>query len=336
MDAADGRDRIRIGAIVGPTAVGKSELALAVAPAVRAEIVSIDSTAVYRGMDIGTDKPTPAARRLVPHHLLDLVDPDDTFTVARFREAADRAIRDVAARGRHPLLVGASGLHLRAVLRGFQFPEGAPTPEERRAWEEILARQGVEALSERLRALDPAAWAEVDRKNPRRLIRALERATARRRAGHPGEGPAGAAALARAVPPPYDALVVGLHMDRERLYRRIAERVERELRDGLVEEARSLLARYPADLVAFRALGYKEVIGYLRGEYDEEGLRAVLVRNTRRLAKKQYTWFRREPGILWLDVGKRGDSAIPTLVRWFDAFFASGARPDAEESDPAP
>lgn len=334
MDGAEGGPPIRVGALVGPTAVGKSALALAVARRIGAELLSADSTAVYRGMDIGTDKPRPEERRLVRYHLLDLADPDDTFNVARYREAADRVIHAIAERGGKPLLVGGSGLYVRAVLQRYAFGGGPANPERRAAWLEEWNAGGPGRLLERLRELDPAAARDMDPRNPRRLVRALERAYHRPRAeSGTGDGPS---RQGTSSPGPYESLVVGLTMDRARLHRRIEERVDRELGEGLVDEVRRLLERYPEDLPAFSALGYKEVIGFLRGRHDLPETRRILVRNTRRFARRQYTWFRREPGIVWLDLDRRPEAPENVLVLWFDRFFRCGIRPAAPETDPAP
>lgn len=311
--------RIRVGAIVGPTAVGKSDLAVDVAERIGAEILSADSTAVYRGMDIGTDKPPLEARRRVPHHLIDLVDPDEPFNVVRYCEEAECAVRAVVARGRRPLFVGGTGLYVRAATLGYRFNPAPPDPALREALWELAGREGPEAVHRRLEAVDPESARRIDPHNTRRVIRALE--------VHAQTGiPFSQWSRRPAEPPPYDRLVVGLTRDRARLYARVEARVHRELNDGLVDEVRRLLARYPADLPAFQALGYKEVIGYLQGRYDYAQMVAILTRNTRRFAKRQYTWFRREPGIVWLDLDATEDPAT-VLAEWFDAFFSEGRRP---------
>ncbi|MBE3589423.1 MAG: tRNA (adenosine(37)-N6)-dimethylallyltransferase MiaA [Firmicutes bacterium] len=320
-------ERPRVGAIVGPTAVGKSELAVEVAERVGAEILSADSTAVYRGMDIGTDKPPPEVRRRVPHHLIDLVDPDEPFHVVRYCEEAARAVREVLARGRRPLFVGGTGLYVRAATLGYRFNPAPPDPRLRRALWELAEREGPVAVHRRLAAVDAEAARRIDPHNTRRVIRALE--------VHAQTGVPFSRWLREGAEPPYERLVVGLTRARAHLYARVEERVHRELRDGLVEEVRRLLERYPPDLPAFQALGYKEVIGHLQGRYGYEEMVALLVRNTRRFAKRQYTWFRREPGIVWLDLDRVEEPAA-LLAGWFRAFFEEGRRPAPvhPQSDP--
>lgn len=305
---------IRLLVILGPTAVGKTDLALDLAPRLGGEIVSADSTQVYRGMDIGTDKPPPEARRRVPHHLVDLRDPDEGFDVATYQRLAGEAVANIAARGRLPMLVGGSGLYIRAVVEGYQFLPAGADPAVREELARRAAERGAEDLLSELVAVDPAAARAIGPGNTRRLIRALE---VYRVTGRP-------ISTAHRQPPPYHTLKLGLTRHREELYRRIEARVERELADGLVEEVAGLLRRYPPDLPAFQAVGYKEVIGYLQGRYDRTAMVALLKRNTRRLAKKQMTWFRRERDVIWLDAGaydRRGLAAAAEAVvrrRWPD------------------
>ncbi len=297
------RARLPVVAVLGPTAVGKSRFALLLARRVGGEIVSADSAMVYRGLDVGTDKPSPEERAAVPHHLVDVADPDEPFSVADFVRLAARAVEEVLARGRLPLLVGGTGLWIRALLAGYRLPPVPPDPNLRRRLAEEAERSGPEALHARLAALDPERAAEVDPRNVRRVIRALEVCL---RGGVP------ASSLARRrAPSPYDALKVGLTRERGELYRLIDARVERQLAAGLVEEVRGLLARgYPPDLQAFQALGYKEVIAHLRGDCSREEMVRILQRNTRRYAKRQLTWFRREPDVVWFDLSARSEDDV--------------------------
>lgn len=287
-------------AILGPTAVGKSRLALRLAPLVGGEIVSADSAMVYRGMNVGTDKPTPADMARVPHHLVDVVDPDEPFNVSDFQRLAGRAVEDILARGRLPLLVGGTGLWIRALLEGYSLPAVPPDPVLRRELAAEAERVGPEALHARLARLDPKAAAAIGPRNARRLIRALEVCLA--------TGLPFSLVGRRAQPPPYDALKVGLVRPRDELYRLIDERVEGQLARGLVEEVRGLLARgYDPRLQAFQALGYKEVIAYLHGACSYSEMVRVLKRNTRRYAKRQLTWLRREHHLQWIDLSVEGE-----------------------------
>ncbi|MBI4279830.1 MAG: tRNA (adenosine(37)-N6)-dimethylallyltransferase MiaA [Armatimonadetes bacterium] len=281
--------------IVGPTAVGKTAVAIEVARRTGGEIICADSRTIYRGMNIGTAKPTPEQRCEVPHHLLDVASPDDVFTVARYRELAEAAIADIHARGRLPLLVGGTGLYVRAVVDGLSIPRTPPDWELRARLEEEERRGGAGTLHARLRRVDPDAAARIHPRNLRRIIRALEVHAA---TGQP------ISRLQQRHAPAYRVLLVGLTVDRARLYARIADRVPGQLAAGLVEEVRVLLARgYPRDGPAMEGLGYKEMIGYLDGQYDYETAVRVLVRNTRRYAKRQWAWFRRDSRVHWIDVG---------------------------------
>lgn len=284
--------------ILGPTAVGKSGLALDLARRLGGEIVSADSAQVYRGMDIGTDKPPPAVTAGVPHHLLDVRDPDEGFSVSEFITLAREAIAGIAGRDRLPILAGGTGLYIRALTAGYELPPAAPDPALRAELAREAAEAGPEAVFRRLQALDPEAAARVDPRNVRRVIRAVEVALSGGTGVPPGGRPAGHGAAQ-----PYDALKIGLTRDRDDLYQRIDARVDEQLARGLMEEVRRLLARgYPPDLPAFQALGYKEVITYLQGVVDHDEMVRALKRNTRRYAKRQWTWFRREEGVTWFNV----------------------------------
>lgn len=281
--------------ICGPTAVGKTAASVEVAKAVGGEIICADSRTVYRYMDIGTAKPTEEQRRQVPHHLLDVVDPSEVFTVVQFRDLAEEAIRNIHGRGRIPLLVGGTGLYIRAVVDGLTIPMVPPNWELRARLEEEARRVGPQALHRRLAEVDPVSAQRIPPGNVRRVIRALEVYEV---TGRP------ISSLQSRMGSPYAVTMVGLTMDRSKLYARIAARVHEQIRQGLIEEVRSLLARgYSRDLPAMQGLGYKEIVGYLEGEYPlEEAIRRVIV-NTRRYAKRQFTWFLREPRIQWIDVG---------------------------------
>jgi tRNA dimethylallyltransferase len=278
---------------VGPTASGKSDLAMALArrhPDL--ELVSIDSMQVYRGMDVGTAKPTAAERAEVPHHLLDLVDPCDEFSVAEFRDAYDVALAGIADRGHRALAVGGTGLYVRAVLDRLDLPGRYP---EARA--ELDADPDTVALHRRLVALDPVAAARMEPTNRRRVVRALEVTIG---AGRPFSsfGPG------LDHHPPLATTVVGLRLPRDELDRRIAERVARHLDQGLAEEVVRLRATFPRwSRTASQALGYREVIEHLDGKRDRSQVEAEIITRTRRFARRQQRWYRRDPRIVWVDAG---------------------------------
>jgi len=277
-------------AVVGPTASGKSALAVEVALALDGEVVNADAFQLYRGMDVGTAKPTGAERRTVPHHLLDVLDVTQEATVAGYQRAAAAVLDDVAARGRPAVLVGGSGLYVRAVLDGLEIP---PTdPAVRARLEAELATVGSPALHARLAESDPAAAAAILPTNGRRVVRALEVGTL---TGRPFRATLPAGAYAR------PAVQVGLDVPRDVLDERIAARVDRMWRDGLVEEVRRLDAEgLSRGRTAARALGYAQVLRLLAGELTDDEARAQTVAVTRRYARRQESWFRRDPRVTWL------------------------------------
>ena len=273
-------------AIVGPTAAGKSAFTLRLACRMPgAVIVSADSRQVYRGLDVGTAKPTPEEQALAPHRLIDVVDPDQPFSLADYQRLAYAAI-DGADR---PFLVGGTGLYVQAVVDGFVLPPAPPDPSLR------AAQLRPVALLARLRELDPAAAEAIDAANPYRLLRAVERA------GRP-----------LTAEPRYEALQVGLTSDRAELYRRSDERVDRMLAAGWLDEVRRLLERYPPDLPALTGLGYRELIRHLQGELPLDEAVALIKRRTRQFIKRQQTWFKRDARIHWFDVTRPGWMAQAT------------------------
>jgi tRNA dimethylallyltransferase len=280
--------------LVGPTAVGKTAAALALAERLDAEIVSADSRYLYRGMDIGTAKPSPAELAHVPHHLVDVTTPDRPWSLAEYQAAAYGAIDGILARRRLPLLVGGTGQYVRAVVEGWQLPPGQPAGALRAELEALLAAEGLPALVERLRAVDPASARQVDLRNPRRVIRALEVATLT------GES---FVAQRRRRPPPYAVRLLGLTLPRPELYARIDARVESMLAQGLVAEVQRLVAQgYSWDLPAMSALGYREIGQYLRGECDLPEAARRLKRATRQFVRRQANWFKlADPAISWFE-----------------------------------
>ena len=278
--------------IVGPTAVGKTHLALRLAGEVGAEIVSADSRQVYRGMDVGTDKPTAEERQRVPHHLVDIVNPDEEFTLARYQDLAYAAIDDVLARGKVPFLVGGTGLYIKAVMEGWNIPRVRPNEALRTELYQEAEVKGGEALHARLHQVDPVAAEKIDPRNVRRVIRALE---VYLETGRP------ISELQRRRPPPYRVLQIGLTMARAALYRRIDQRVDRMIERGLVEEVRGLVEQgYGYELPAMSGLGYRQIGCYLRGEISLEEAIRLIKRDTRRFVRQQYNWFRLDDeGIRW-------------------------------------
>lgn len=292
-----GREPLRIPlvGIVGPTASGKTDLALALARRVDAEILVADSRQVYRGMDVGTAKPDAAARHRVPHHLLDLVRPDEPFSVADWVDRARRVIPEVNHRGRLPMLVGGTGLYVEALVEGHDYASQPWSPEHREALTAELEADGLAPLVERLARLDPDAASRTDLRNPRRVLRALERVVA---------GPGGAPGATA-----YDGPVVLLGLSRPRpvLYARIDRRARQLFETGgLIDEVRALReAGYGPGLRPMTGHGYAEAGNVLDGRWGIEEAIDVTARRTRQYAKRQLAWFGRDRRIVWLAAGER-------------------------------
>jgi len=282
---------------------------LALARRLPAEIVCADSRVIYRGLDIGTAKPSRAERAAVPHHLVDVADPNEIFTLTQYQRAAEAAVAQIRERGRVPLLVGGTGLYLRAVVDGFAVPAAPPDWALRACLEDEERVGGPGTLHRRLAEVDPAAAARVHPRNVRRIIRALE---VYHRTGAPISAlqramPAGGPALGDASDRPASGeppLMVALTIDRGELAARIDRRIDQYLAEGLVEEVRRLLdAGYPPTLPALQAVGYKELIPHVTGLIPLDVAVGRLRQNTRRYAKRQWTWLRADPRYRWIDVG---------------------------------
>lgn len=285
---------IKLLAIVGPTASGKSALAMEVAQAFNGEIICADSRTIYRGMNIGTAKPTAADQALVPHHLLDIAWPDQSYTAAEFKLAANRLIAEIQARGRLPILCGGTGLYLYAVLYDYQFPAG-PDNELRQR----LQKLSIDQLISRLEQVNPEAASSIDLRNPRRVIRAIEtdgqpRQQSRLRGG---------------------SRLIGLRPDPAQLNRHIEARTKQMVAAGLAAEVKDLIDRFGADLEAFRSPGYAEMIDYLDGRIDLSEAERLIELHTRQLAKRQLTWFKRNQEIEWFEDPDRANAYIASLLR---------------------
>jgi tRNA dimethylallyltransferase len=294
-------------AIVGPTAVGKSKLAISIAQRFDGEIVNADSRQVYRYMDIGTAKPSPDDREIVPHHLIDIIAPDESFSVALYQELAYRAIEDIQHRGKLPLLVGGSGLYLWAVVEGWQIPQVPPDPEFRHSLSERAAREGSQVLYEELRRVDPMTAEKMDQRNVRRVIRALE---IHRATGLPFSQ------FQQKRSPPFQTILIGLTTDREELYRIIDSRVDSMLNQGLAEEVQSLIERgYSTDLPSMITLSYKQIGLYLQGKEDLPTAIQQIKFETHRFARHQYAWFHLDDSrIHWFDIKEAIEPAILDLI----------------------
>jgi tRNA dimethylallyltransferase len=297
--------------LVGPTAVGKSAVVAALAARRSLEVVVADSLQVYRGLDVGTAKPTPAERARIPHHLVDLLDPTAPFTAAEFAALARRAVEGIAARGRLPVVAGGTGLYVRAFLRGpLAGPGGDPALRAHLRAE--ADRLGATGLHARLAAVDPAAAARIHPHNVVRVLRALE-------LYHLAGRPPSALRRWSAGPPPPGVLLAGLRRGRDDLAARIEARTRAMLEAGLLGEVRGLLARgIPRHAKPLGAIGYREMVEHLEGRITLGEAARRMARDTRRYAKRQMTWFRREPGLCWIDLRpetRAGEVAEEILAR---------------------
>ncbi|MCI1696674.1 tRNA (adenosine(37)-N6)-dimethylallyltransferase MiaA [Aneurinibacillus aneurinilyticus] len=282
-------------AIVGPTSVGKTALSLELGRRFAGEIISGDSMQFYRGMDIGTAKATESERLLVPHHLIDIRDPDEEITVAEFQQLCTECIATINGRGKLPMLVGGTGLYVQSVLYDYKFSTAGEDEAYREELTVFAEIHGREALHAKLLDIDPETAGRLHPNDVKRIIRALEI--------YHVTGTPMSQYQSRSEESPYDLLLVGLNMDRALLYERINQRVDIMIAEGLIEEVKKLMAQgYDASLRSMQALGYKEMIAYINGALAYEEAIELLKKRTRNFAKRQLTWFRAMKDIVWFDV----------------------------------
>jgi tRNA dimethylallyltransferase len=303
-------------AILGPTATGKSALAFALAERYGGEIINCDSTAVFRGFDIGTDKTAPADRRGIPHHVIDIADPTEEYTAAQFARDASAAIRDIHARGKLPLLVGGTGFYFRALTRGL-FPGPGRDKGLRDRLESIAARRGVEFVHRMLARVDPESGRRIQPRDLKRLVRALEVffLTGRPLTSH----------FADTVSPipDVDVLAIALRMPAAAISERVTRRVDGQFARGLLDEVRTLLARgIPETARPFGGLVYRQALEHLRGARDEASTRALIAQENRRYARRQLIWFRKEPNLSWFDGPGESATTIAAVTRLVDTYVA--------------
>jgi len=300
----------RLVAIVGPTGVGKSRLALHLAQTLNGEIISADSRQIYRYMNIGTAKPTSQELSLVPHHLIDIVNPDEGFNLSQYQQLAYRAIEDIQRRNKLALLVGGSGLYVWSVVEGWGIPEVPPNTELRHRLERETVEVGKDKLYQELMKVDPMAAQRIDPRNVRRTIRALEVYTTTKTPF---------SQLQYKQAPPFDILIVGLTADRAELYHRIDLRVDAMMKQGLVAEVKNLVDMgYDFNLPAMSGIGYKQIGMFLRGELTLEAAIQQIKFETHRFVRHQYAWFRlKDDRIKWFNIQNRPESEIITLLSKF-------------------
>lgn len=285
--------------LTGPTAVGKTSLSIAFAKAVDGEIISADSMQVYRKMDIGSAKIRPEEMEGVPHHLVDVLDPEEDFHIVKFQQMAKAAMAEIYSRGKIPVLTGGTGFYIQSVTRDIDFTQAEQEDDYRRELENLAGEKGGQFLHAMLKELDPKSAREIHPNNVKRVIRALE-------FYHQNGTPISAHNEAQKKnESPYNLAYFVLNMPRELLYRRIDLRVDQMLKQGLLEEVKGLQREgLHRGMVSMQGLGYKEILAYLEGEYPLEEAIRILKRDTRHFAKRQLTWFRREPEVTWVDKDK--------------------------------
>jgi tRNA dimethylallyltransferase len=301
MICGENGEKLPMIVLTGPTAVGKTKLSIALAKAVKGEIISADSMQVYRHMDIGSAKITEEEMQDVPHHLINVLEPQEAFNVVIFKEMCEKALRDIYRRGHIPIVTGGTGFYIQALLRDIDFTENQENAEYRASLEGLAAREGTEALYQMLLRADPEAAQSIHQNNTKRIIRALEyyKLTGQKISAHNEQEKQKTEA--------YRSCYFVLNDLRERLYERIEQRIDEMLGQGLVEEVRKLQAMgCHRGMVSMQGLGYKEILSYLEGEYTYEQAVEILKRDTRHFAKRQLTWFRRENGVIWINKNEFG------------------------------
>jgi tRNA dimethylallyltransferase len=299
-------------AVLGPTATGKSTLALEIAARHRGEIVNCDSTAVYRGFDIGTDKIAPDERRGIPHHLIDIVDSREEYTAAQYARDAAECIRDIQSRGRLPILVGGTGFYFRALTRGL-FPGPGADPALRARLEAIAARRDVTLLHRMLQKVDPVSAQRIQPRDLKRLVRALEVffLTGRPLTEHFAE--------TSSPIPDVEMLAIGLRLPAAAISERVTRRVDQQFERGLLDEVRTLLAAgVPEAARPFGGLVYRQALEHLHGVRDEAATRALIAQENRRYARRQLIWFRKEPTLVWFDGPGESVSVIAAVLEWIN------------------
>ena len=307
-------------AILGPTATGKSALALALAERFDGEIINCDSTAVYRGFDIGTDKIAPEDRRGIPHHLIDIADPTDEYTAAQFARDAARVVRDIHGRGRLPMVVGGTGFYYRALTRGL-FPGPGKDAALRRRLESIAERRGVAFLHRMLKRVDAGSALRIQPRDLKRLVRALEVyfLTGRPLTAHFAD---------TASPlPDVDVIAIALRLPAPATSERVTRRVDQQFERGLLDEIRTLLDRgIPETARPFGGLVYRQALEHLHGLRDEAATRALIAQENRRYARRQLIWFRKEPNLVWFDGPGESSSTIAAVTSLIDTRLQETSR----------
>lgn len=281
--------------ICGPTASGKTALSIELAKKIDGEIISADSMQIYEDMDIGTAKPSKEEMDGIPHHLIGYVSPEERYSVARYKKDSIKKIEEVLQRGKYPIIVGGTGLYVDSLVNGVEYDDIKIDLEYRSKLEELAEKQGLEFVYDKAMQVDPVAMKKISKNDKKRIFRVLEiyNATGKTKTDQEIES--------RRKENPYDFKVFGINIEREKLYERINLRVDIMMKQGLVQEVENIVKKYKGFPTSMQALGYKEVIEYLKGEVNEEEMVEKIKRESRRYAKRQITWFKRNENIIWLD-----------------------------------
>lgn len=297
----------RVIVIVGPTASGKTSASIKLAKLIDGEIISADSMQIYKEMNIGTAKPSVEEMDGIKHHLIDVVSPDEKYNVTLYKKMAEAAIEEILAKGKTPIIVGGTGLYTSTLINGIEFSEVNEDKEFREEMMKLAEERGIDFLHNKLREVDPLSAENIDKNNVRRVVRALEiyKVTGKTKTQLDKESRKEAK---------YDYKVYGIETEREKLYQRINDRVDVMLQDGLIDEVKNLMQKYEISKTAIQGLGYKEVIEYLRDEITYDEMIAKLKLETRRYAKRQMTWFRREEKIKWCSLEEIVETVIQDLL----------------------
>ncbi|SHN17181.1 tRNA (adenosine(37)-N6)-dimethylallyltransferase MiaA [Gracilibacillus kekensis] len=301
--------------IVGPTAVGKTALSIKVAQAFDGEVISGDSMQVYQGLDIGTAKVTDEEKTGIPHYMIDILDPAQSFSVADFQKRVNQNIKTIAAKDKNPIIAGGTGLYIQSVLYNYQFSDSKRSNQYQQNIEEEIEQNGIEQVYHRLKSVDPQQAGKIHPNNHRRVIRALE---VYDRTGITMTD----YQKTQQMESNYDFRIIGLEMDRKLLYDRINERVDKMIENGLIDEVNHFYQRGLENAQAMRGIGYKEIIPYLKGEQSLEVVVDLLKRNSRRFAKRQYTWFKNKMPVEWYPITvETKDQVFQTILSDLEGFY---------------
>lgn len=298
--------------ICGPTASGKTGLSVKLAQAMNGEIVSCDSMQIYKDMTIGTAKVTREEMQGIPHYLIDFVSPDERYSVADFQKDAEKAIGEIIAKGKTPIVVGGTGLYVDTLVYHIQYPEIETDLAYRKQLEDMIQEQGLEVAYQKAKEIDPQATEKISNHDQKRIMRILEIYHQTKKTKTQLE------IESRREEPPYEYLVYAIDMDREKLYDRINQRVDIMIEQGLIEEVQALLTKYKEFPTAMQGLGYKEVASYLKGDMTREEMIETLKQETRRYAKRQLTWFRKNKEIKWIDGLRPAEENIQRILEGYE------------------